>query len=108
MGHRTGVWTGAGNLAPSLTIQVSFDVTVGCAVITFPLTSRIKYPSPRTFLPLKMQKTRSLEMSRTHHTNVLINQRDATLLMNDLYYPLFGSPAMRYTVYEMMLLMMDW
>ena len=81
-----------------------------------------------------------------------MNQRDATLLMNDLYYPLIGStcfglspvrhqeqhlvncithwyvrairrvqllrgctstqqldsPAMRYTVYEMMLLMMDW
>ena len=59
------------------------------------------------------------------------NQRDGTLLMNNLYYPLIGSTCsryqaslavalqqldspdstnipMHYAVYEMMLLMMDW
>ena len=30
-------------------------------------------------------------MYRTSLFNVLINQRDAALLMNDLYYSLFGS-----------------
>ena len=30
-------------------------------------------------------------MYRAPYCNVLINQRDAALLMNDLYFPLFGS-----------------
>lgn len=52
-----------------LTIQVSCDVTVACWAVSKCLpSSRIKYPSPRICLSLKMKVTRFLETLGNDHT----------------------------------------